>query len=180
MRADQRAEILRRLEECRVALAATTASFQGADESVTRSTHPPTKQEVDQFIDSLQKDAQTVRSFDQMVDEFEWLARPAARTIRGEGVSEVTGQDGSVDVLRGTETPLEGIRSAIRNVATILGALEHGERVGSHECPERRHLVTALAVQCDHALQQIAVLRERIDEAAMPRQGRYRRRRGDR
>ena len=164
-----------------MALAATITSLTNADEGVTFwATPPPTKQDVDQFIESLQNEAQAVRSLDQMVDEFEWLALPPAELIRGGGASAAPSQNGSVDVLRGTEISLEGIRSAIRDVAMTLGALEHGERFGSHEYREKRNLVTELAAQCDGALQQITVLRERMNGAAIPRQRQYRRRRDDR
>ena len=164
-----------------MALAATITSLTNAEEGVTFwATPPPTKQDVDQFIESLQNEAQAVRSFDQMVNEFEWLALPPAELIRAGGASEAPSQNGSVDVLRGTEISLEGIRSAIHDVATILGALEHGERFGSHEYREKKNLVTELATQCDGALQQLTVLRERMDGTAMPREGKYRRRRDDR
>ena len=184
MRADEQAEILRRLEECRVALAATVTSLERAEEGVKLwATQPPNHQDIDELFGALRKEAQAVRSFDQMVNDCERLARPRTEIIRDEGVedvSEPTSQGGPIDVLRGTETSVSGIHSALRDVATILGALEYGERVDSHEYREKRNLVIDLAAQCDGALQQLSVLRERMDGTAMPREGKYRRRRDDR
>jgi hypothetical protein len=181
MHVHERAEILRRLEECRVALAATITSLESAEEGVPlRATLAPTKQDVDQFIDSLQKEADPVQSFDRMVNELEWLALPPSRTMRAEGVADSASQSGSVDVLRSTEISLEEIRAAISDVAVLLAALEHGGTEWRHEYREKRRLVAELAAHCDTTLQQITALRERMEGTAVPRQDQPRRRRDDR
>ena len=166
-----------------MALAGTVTSLERAEEGVKLwATRPPNHQDIDELFGALQKEAQAVRSFDQMVIDCERLARPRTEIIRDgdEGVPEPTSQGGPVDMLRGTETSVAGIHSALRDVETILGALEYGERVGSHEYREKRNIVIDLAAQCDGALQQLTVLRERMDGTAMPREGKYRRRRDDR
>ena len=179
MRVDEPAEISRRLQECRVALATTITSLEQAEESVKSwATQPPAKRDVDRFVSSLQKEVHAVRSFEQMVNEFATL--PPTVIIRDDGESETESQGGPVDVLRGTESSVAEIHSALRDVATILGALEFGERIATHEYREKRNLVIDLAAQCDSALQQLTMLRDRLDGSAMPREGRYRRRRDDR
>ena len=179
MRVDEPAEISRRLEACRVALAATITSLEQAEESVKSwATQPPAKRDIDRFVSSLQKEVHAVRSFEQMVNEFTTL--PPTVIIRDDVAPEPESQGGPVDVLRGTESSVAGIHSALRDVATILGALEFGERISTHEYREKRNLVIELASQCDGALQQLTLLRERMDGTAMPREGRYRRRRDDR
>ena len=162
-----------------MALTATVTSLEQAEESVKLwATQPPTRQAIDQVVTSLQKEVHSARSFEQMVNEFNVL--PPTVIIRDEDPSEPASQGGPVDVLRGTESSVAGIHSALRDVAAILGALEYGERIPSHEYREKRNLVIELASQCDGALQQLTLLRERLDGTAMPREGRYRRRRDDR
>jgi len=93
MRVDEPAEILRRLEACRVELAATITSLEQAEESVKSwATQPPAKEVVEQVVNSLQKEMHAVRSFEEMVNEFHAL--PPTVIVRSEGASEPTSQGG--------------------------------------------------------------------------------------
>ena len=95
----------------------------------------PGQQDIDRFVSSLQKEVHAVRSFEQMVNEL--AALPPTVIIRDDVAPEPTSQGGPVDMLRGTESSVAGIHSALRDVETILGALEYGERIATHDIARR-------------------------------------------